>query len=126
METQKNKIAIIGIGVSVIASLKYLKDKNLKADIFDSKSQIAGLCNPKDGFVWNEMTTNLSQYNNQFSDFFWPIKTPYLPFSYEVYNYIDSFVKHHGLDEYHNFIFNSRINMISKIQEKEGREETDK
>ena len=115
METQKNKIAVIGAGVSGITALKYLKEKNLKADIFESRSDIAGLWNLKDGFVWSEMTTNLSQYNNQFSDFFWPINPPYLPHSNEVYQYFDSYVKHNKLNEYHNFIFNSRIKIYQGL-----------
>jgi lysine/ornithine N-monooxygenase len=117
MENNKNNIAVIGGGVSGITALKYLKDKNLKADLFEGRTNIAGLWNPVEGFVWNEMTTNLSQYNNQFSDFFWPIKEPYLPPSYEVYKYIESYSRENKLDEFHNIKLNSYVNRISKTVE---------
>lgn len=114
MENKKNNIAVIGGGVSGITALKYLKDKNLKADLYEGRSNMAGLWNPTEGFVWNEMTTNLSQYNNQFSDFFWPIKKPYLPASNEVYKYMESYLNHNYLNEFHNIRLNSCVNRISK------------
>lgn len=119
MEKTKNNIAIIGGGVSGITALKYLKEKNLKADLFEGKSNIAGLWNPTEGFVWDEMTTNLSQYNNQFSDFFWTINPPYLPGSNDVYNYMKSYLKHHKLDQFHNINLNVYVNRVSKSKEAE-------
>ena len=115
MET--NNIAVIGGGVSGITALKYLKDKNLKADLFEGRSNIAGLWNPTEGFVWNEMTTNLSQYNNQFTDFFWPIKPPSLPACTEVFKYMESYLKQNKLDEFHNIRLNSYVKGVSKTKE---------
>lgn len=124
MEKKNPKIAVIGGGVSGITALKYLKDKNLKADLFEGRNNIAGLWNPSLGFVWSEMTTNLSQYNTQFTDFFWPVRPPKLIPSKEVFSYIDSYTKHFKLDEFHKINLNCYVNKIVKLEEeKEGEKE---
>lgn len=127
MNENKPKIAVIGGGVSGITALKYLKERNLSADLFDGREGFGGLWNPSLGFVWGEMTTNLSQYNTQFSDFLWPVGPPKLVPSKEVYSYIDSYVKHFKLFEFHKINFNCFVNNISKYgEEKEDGKEEEK
>eukprot|EP00494_Astrolonche_serrata_P028423 UN28689 len=72
-----------------------------------------------EGFVWENMTTNLSKYTNCFSDFGWPDNTADFPKSTEVCDYSISYYKYF-LANRPNIIYNFQTN-VKHIRRKADR-----
>ena len=119
INTKSNTIAVVGGGISGIITLKYLKDKNIKADLFEIRKDLTGLWSLKDGYTWEEMTTNISQYSCQIGDHFWKKQgEAYLPTSSEYYEYLKDYIIKNDLENFHNIILETKVEKINFLNEK--------
>lgn len=112
----KNKVIIIGGGVSGIVSAKYALAAGIEPIILEKTSAIGGLWSSgSEGGMWSSMKTNLSKNTCTFSDFPWDEIAEDFPNQKEVAEYLNKYVKHFNL---HEFI---RLNvLVTKVYEDQG------
>jgi dimethylaniline monooxygenase (N-oxide forming) len=74
----------------------------------------------KEGLVWNEMTTNLSQLTCQFQNHYWEPNKLYLPNVKEMNDYLESYINKHKIKEFHEIKFNAIVNKIDHKIDQNG------
>lgn len=109
----RDRIAIIGGGISGMISKKYLNSYNIKSDLYELKSSLFGIWNKSEGVTWDSMSANLSQYNCCLSDQQWNVGRVYLPSVDEMRNYLEEYVKKFNILD-SNVFFNKKILNISR------------
>ncbi len=106
-----NIVCIIGGGVSGILAMKYCKDNGLNYHLIEIKQSLLGLWS-KDGLVWEEMTTNVTQYCCQFRDLLWDPKPPCLLSLEEVREYLNKYINKFDLlneNSGNKILFNTKV-----------------
>lgn len=121
MEITNNSVAIIGAGISGIATAKIFKQNNIPFDWFEKGSYAGGLWNCKNdnGFTraYDSLCLNLSKNSFGFSDYPMPKDYSYFPNHVQVMKYIQSYLDKFSLS---NLIkFNHHVTNIDWDPEKE-------
>lgn len=96
------KVAVIGAGVSGLASLKCLKEESVQAIAYESKSTIGGLWHfdPHiEGPAYPTLSMNTSRQVSNFSDFPYTESDNYYPTREEVFDYLLSYAKKNTLED---------------------------
>jgi dimethylaniline monooxygenase (N-oxide forming) len=102
----RRRVAVIGAGVSGLATAKCLLDEGLEPVVFEQRSEIGGLWNYHEelpdggGVVYRSLRTNTSKQTLAFSDFPLPEKLPDFPHHTDVLRYLQNYVAHFGLQQY--------------------------
>jgi dimethylaniline monooxygenase (N-oxide forming) len=92
-------VAIIGGGLSGIASAKSIQDEGMLPTIFEKKDEIGGVWRKHEGLAWSTMHTNVSKYFFSFYDHLWPSSnTKTFPSTVELNEYIVEYVKKYKLE----------------------------
>ena len=92
-------VAIIGGGLSGIASAKALLDEDMLPLIFEKKEEIGGVWRKNEGIAWSTMHTNVSKYFFSFYDHPWPSSnTNTFPSTGELNEYLVEYVKKHRIE----------------------------
>jgi len=93
-------VAIVGGGVGGLVSTKEAKECGLQPTLFEQGSTLGGVWGPKEGKTWDSMQINNSRNGCTFSDFAWEDSATDFPNQREVYDYLCSYVKAHGIEEH--------------------------
>lgn len=93
-------VAIVGGGVGGLVSTKEAKECGLQPTLFEQGSTLGGVWGPTEGKTWDSMQINNSRNNCTFSDFAWQEGATDFPNQREVYDYLCSYVKAHGIEEH--------------------------
>jgi len=105
------KVAVIGLGVTGLATLKNLLEEGFDATGFDGRDTIGGLWKySSDAEVTSVLETtisNKSRFKNSYTDFPYPENSPAFPTAVEVQDYLESYAS--------NFQLLSRIRLRTKI-----------
>lgn len=64
-------VAIIGGGVSGLASAVNMHKVGIQAVVFEKASDIGGMWNPKLKPCWNSMRVNISKFTTALADYSW-------------------------------------------------------
>jgi dimethylaniline monooxygenase (N-oxide forming) len=102
----RQRVAVIGAGVSGLATAKCLLDEGLEPVVFEQKSEIGGLWSyheelPDGGsVVYRSLRTNTSKQTLAFSDFPLPENLPDFPHHTAVLQYLQNYASHFGLQQY--------------------------
>ena len=99
----KHRVAIVGAGVTGLATLKNSLEEGFDATVFESRQTIGGVwkyTNTQDLSVLESTVSNLSRYNNSYTDFPYPADAPAFPSAQEVHNYLDSYAEHFCLSSH--------------------------
>lgn len=117
-------VAIIGSGPSgLIAARKFLQSSDFAVTIFEQNAGFGGLWRPN-GPINPEMRTNQTKFTVSFSDLSWDsvdldgITAPIYPKAWQVYRYLDHYVKKYIPDKV--FRFNTRVVGTAKIASQNG------
>lgn len=107
-------VAVIGAGISGIATAKCLLDDNFKIIVYEKTDHIGGLWQfTEDGYGVMRFThINVSKQNYCFSDFPFPDDTPDFPSHVDMAEYIKNYAKHFDLNKH--IEFNSKVVKMEK------------
>lgn len=103
------KVAIIGAGVSGLASIKACLEEDLEPVCFERSCYIGGLWSPREtnyktgAFVYSSLIFNTSKEMTCFSDFPYPKSYPTFIRPPQQYEYLRSYADHFGLCSYVKF-----------------------
>lgn len=116
-QTSEYDVAVIGAGISGIATAKCLLDDNFKIIVYEKSDHIGGLWQfTEDGYGVMRFThINVSKYNYCFSDFPFPDDVPDYPSHSHMAEYIRSYAKHFDVERHINF--NTEVIKIEKASE---------
>src|SRR5689334_17407527 len=90
----RQRVAVIGAGVSGLAATKCLLDEGLEPVVFEQRSEIGGLWNYHEelpdggGVMYRSLRTNTSKQTLAFSDFPLSEKLPDFPYHIEILQYL--------------------------------------
>lgn len=112
---RSKRVAIIGSGPGGIAAAKYAAAAGITPVIFDCKDKPCGLW-ASGSAIWDGMHTNVSKYSVMFSDYPWPDSSNMIPSAKEVYEYLVSYIKHFGLENY--FRLNTFVESVKYLPNK--------
>ena len=105
----KRRVAVIGAGVSGLATAKCLLDEGLEPVVYEQESQIGGLWNYDEtlpdggGIMYRSLRTNTSKHTLAFSDFPLPETLPDFPHHSEILQYLRAYAASFGLQQYIQF-----------------------
>lgn len=89
-------VAIIGAGVTGLATLKNTLEEGFDATAFESRDTIGGIWKFADGeelSVLETTVSNKSRFKNSFTDFPYPKGSPHFPTAPQVCEYLESYAK---------------------------------
>lgn len=112
--SKSKKIAILGAGVSGLASAKEAMANGMQPIVFEKEKDVGGLWNPASGSIWDKMHTNLSFLSCMYSDFYWKEKPHIFPTRNELFKYIKAYAKNFRL--YEHIKFNSTVTDVKKLK----------
>lgn len=92
MEDNRKLVCIIGGGVAGLLAMKYCKENNLNFHVYEKRNELLGTW-AKNGLVWDEMKTNVSQFITQVRGLFWNEKEPNLASVDEIRDYLTKYIK---------------------------------
>ncbi|EFA81429.1 hypothetical protein PPL_05416 [Heterostelium album PN500] len=123
MERSKT-IAIVGAGLSGLASLKSALENDMMPTLFEKSDDIGGAWSSStSGLMWDTLHTNVSKYTCMFSDFMWrpehlqDANQDYFPSQKDVYRYFLDYTNHFNLKPY--IKFNCKVTNIKKQHQQE-------
>lgn len=116
MSLLNKRVAIVGAGVSGLATAKHQLEQGLIPTVFEKYNSIGGIWNQECGNTWNTMHTNLSKFYVSLSDFPWPKSTQILPTTQEVAEYLQNYAKHFNLIEH--IKCNSKVTYVTQLENK--------
>ena len=102
----RRRVAVIGAGVSGLATAKCLLDEGLEPVVFEQRSEIGGLWNYHEelpdggGVMYRSLRTNTSKQTLAFSDFPLPESLSDFPHNTDVLQYLQNYASHFGLQQY--------------------------
>ncbi|XP_031628156.1 dimethylaniline monooxygenase [N-oxide-forming] 3-like isoform X2 [Contarinia nasturtii] len=118
----KWKIGIIGAGPSGLVSAKHAIDQQHEVVIWEQGEALGGIWyyTEKTGKniytpMYKELRTNVPYQLVEFPGWPYPNNTQSFPSQNEVWNYIDSYAKHFGIDKFINL--QHRVNHVHPIEE---------
>jgi len=95
---KQQRVCIIGGGASGLTALKNLREYGIEAHLFEQEARIGGTWNYSDddgpdatGSMYASLSTNLTKYQMQFSDFPFPDEVPDHPHHTEVLAYLEDY-----------------------------------
>jgi dimethylaniline monooxygenase (N-oxide forming) len=109
-------VAIIGAGVSGLASAVNMYKVGIQPVIFDKDAGIGGMWNSDLKPCWNSMRTNISKFSTALSDFSWPKDASLFPTQREVYVYLSNYAKQSLPDDV--FRLNTKVTNITYSNDK--------
>lgn len=114
-DSSEYDIAVIGAGISGIATAKCLLDDNFRIVVYEKTDHIGGLWQfTEDGYGVMRFThINVSKQNYCFSDFPFPDNTPDYPSHVQMAEYIKSYAEH--FDVIKHIKFNTKVEKIEKV-----------
>ena len=107
-------IAIIGGGISGIASAKASLDQGFLPTIFEKREDIGGVWS-RTGYTWNSMIGNSSRYMGKFSDHEFPADASLFSKRGEVIEYMKTYIEKYGFT--HDIKLNAEVLRISFTDE---------
>ena len=117
-------VAIVGSGpCGIIAARKFLQSSHFAVTIFEQSAGFGGLWRPG-GPINPEMRTNQTKFTVAFSDLSWDTvdfdetAAPIYPKAWQVYRYLNHYVKKYIPDEV--FKFNTRVVRTAKVSNQNG------
>ncbi|ORX35897.1 flavin monooxygenase-like protein [Kockovaella imperatae] len=104
-EVTRSRVAVIGLGVAGITSIKNLVEQGfVNVTGFERNGHIGGLWqyhdDPTQTTALKTTRTNGSKHYSAFQDFPWPDDAPHYPSADQVADYIRSYAKHFELEQY--------------------------
>jgi dimethylaniline monooxygenase (N-oxide forming) len=98
MADAKNKVAIIGAGISGICSAKFAIEYGLEPTVFEKSDKPGGLWNTC--MAWENLQLNSSKYSFLFYDFPWHDSQSLYPSVADTLEYLNRYIKHFDLESY--------------------------
>ncbi|KAF7973664.1 hypothetical protein HWV62_14638 [Athelia sp. TMB] len=89
-------VAVIGVGVAGLVTLKNLLEEGFNAQAFEGRDTIGGVWKFTDGddhSVLESTVSNKSRYKNSFTDFPYPKDAPAFPTAPQVQEYLEAYAK---------------------------------
>jgi cation diffusion facilitator CzcD-associated flavoprotein CzcO len=107
----QKRVAIVGAGVSGLATAVSMLKAGIQPTIFDRTSGIGGMWNDGEKPYWTSMRTNISKFTTVLSDLAWPSDAQLFPTQHEVFLYLTAYADQFLSSDV--FLFNTEVTDIS-------------
>jgi dimethylaniline monooxygenase (N-oxide forming) len=114
-DLKDKKLVIIGAGISGLVSAKYALETGFTdITIFDAKKSLGGNWNEENSPMWKNLSSNLSKFSMQFSDFHWKEYDEVFAKKKEINHFLEKYAENFNIVPYLNF--ETKVINISKIK----------